>query len=641
MKKLLTILLTLALSLSLSLPALAAPAEEEYPLDEKAAAWMAAHPEETAQLEAGLDAYVREIWIYGSVAEMAEDWGMSEEYVRNMLLEEQVLQIVDEEERAAFLEEYKAAHPGVLEQFDADAWFQRMYGTQYRPPVEAFMEDYGLTTRQEFEAYMLQNFVDHQIYIMEMQDEIDQALAEDPHVLDGFDVDGYFAWEYSYYYQTADEFMADYGLLDRQEFETYLTWEYIFYSDGSEGWQSTDSWKQSMGWVPGQMGIMVNGAYLAFEGDALPYAERGVTYVPADVLGKALGLTLTGDYAPLRETAEAAGYLVWWDPVYETAVLMEPAALTEAVDSRFTIFNQILNVQAGQRERWKSSEQGEITLTMFDSLNGDQTYKATYTADGLFGPEGAQMAVNYDLSQMLSQMLSTMDPTYGMDPEIVEALEELKRGDIELRYDSATGSTAFTASFLPALLTAAGVPDVGQNSWIVLPEGSAQEIDAVLTFRTGGITVGNLLADSYATQTGLYNDPALYWEEALAGADQLAIYLGDDAFTRQGNSWVLEMDPAAMGWYMGSEEFKLECTFQDSGAVTGTLWVQTPDGGSWSPATRLALEWTVTASRGTMELEYHIKNQMKLVVNITSTMTETTARPETLPPEDAAVLPAA
>lgn len=115
MKKLLTILLTLALSLSLSLPALAAPAEEEYPLDEKAAAWMAAHPEETAQLEAGLDAYVREIWIYGSVAEMAEDWGMSEEYVRTMLLEEQVLQIVYEEERAAFLEEYKAAHPGVLE----------------------------------------------------------------------------------------------------------------------------------------------------------------------------------------------------------------------------------------------------------------------------------------------------------------------------------------------------------------------------------------------------------------------------------------------------------------------------------------------------------------------------------------------
>ncbi len=155
---------------------------------------------------------------------------------------------------------------------------------------------------------------------------------------------------------------------------------------------------------------MVNGAYLSFPNGQQPYAMEGVTYVPAGVLGEALGLTLTGDYAPLRETAEAAGYLVWWDPAYETAVLMDPAALAEAVDSR---------------------------------------------------------------------------------------------------------------------------------------------------------------------------------------------------------------------------------------AVSGALSVLTPEGGSRSPATRLALSWNATADRGTVELEYHIKNQMKLVVNITSTLSNTTAQPETLPPEDAAALPAA
>lgn len=633
MKKLLTILLTLALTLSLSLPALAAPAEEEYPLDEKAAAWMAAHPEETAQLEAGLDAYVRESWSYESVAEMAENWGMSEEYVRAMLLEEQVLQIIDEEEKAAFLEEYKATHPGELEQFDADAWFQQAYGTQYRPPVEAFMEDYGLTTRQEFEEYMLQSFVDHQVYLMQIQDDIDQALAEDPHILDGFDADAYFDQQYGYY-QTPDQFMADYMLLDRQEFETYLSWEYVCYVEET-GEPNVPAV------VPDELRVMVNGTYLDFDQDQKPYADRGVTYVPADVLGEAMGQTLPGEYVPLRETAEAAGYLVWWDPAYGAAVLLDPAALASEVDSRFTIVNNILNVQAGQRERWKSSEKGEITLTLFDSLNGDQTCRASYTADGLFGPEGAQIAVDYDLSEMLGQMLDTMDPTYGVDPEALAVLKELERGDFELRFDSATGSTAFTASFLPELLVAMGVPSLGQDSWISIPEAAGQDMNALLTFQTGGITVGKLLAGSYETQTGLYNAPALYWMEAMVGAEQLALYLGDDAFTRQGNSWVLEMDPAAMGWYMGSEEFKLKCTFKDSGAVSGSLWVQTPDGGSWSPATRLALEWNVTTDRGAMELEYHIKNQMKLVVNITSTMTETTARPETLPPEDAAVLPAA
>lgn len=628
MKKLLTMLLALALALSLSLPALAAPAEETYPMDEDAAAWMAAHPEETSALEADLEAYVRDEWYYDSVADMAEDWNMSEAYIRAMLLEEQVLQIVREEEKAAFVEEYKATHPGELEQFDADAWFQQAYGAQYRPPVEAFMEDYGLTTRQEFEDYMLQDFVDHQVYLTRMRDEIDQALAENPHVLDGFDVDGYFAQEY-YYYQTADEFMADYMLLDRQEFETYLSWEYVCYA-GEPGQPDVPAV------VPGELRVMVNGTYLDFDQDRKPYADRGVTYVPSDVLGEAMGQTLTGEYVPLRETAEEAGYLVWWDTAYEAAVLLDPAALASEVDSRFTIVNDILNVQAGQRERWKSSEKGEITLTLFDSLNGDQTCRATYTADGLFGPEGAQLAVEYDLAQMFDQMLDAADPAYGADPEVLAVLKELERGDFELRYDSAAGSTAFTASFLTELLTAMGVPDLGQDSWITIPEGTGQYINALLTFQTGGITVGNLMAGSYTTQTGLYNDPALYWAEAVAGADELAVYLGDDAFTRQGNAWVLDLDAADLG----SEDVRLKCTFRDSGSVSGTLSALTGDGDSWSPTTLLALEWNVTPDRGAMELEYHIKNQMKLVVSITSTMTETTARPETLPPEDAAVLPA-
>lgn len=628
MKKLLTMLLALALALSLSLPALAAPAEETYPMDEDAAAWMAAHPEETSALEADLEAYVRDEWYYDSVADMAEDWNMSEAYIRAMLLEEQVLQIVREEEKAAFVEEYKATHPGELEQFDADAWFQQAYGAQYRPPVEAFMEDYGLTTRQEFEDYMLQDFVDHQVYLTRMRDEIDQALAENPHVLDGFDVDGYFAQEY-YYYQTADEFMADYMLLDRQEFETYLSWEYVCYA-GEPGQPDVPAV------VPGELRVMVNGTYLDFDQDRKPYADRGVTYVPSDVLGEAMGQTLTGEYVPLRETAEEAGYLVWWDTAYEAAVLLDPAALASEVDSRFTIVNDILNVQAGQRERWKSSEKGKITLTLFDSLNGDQTCRATYTANGLFGPEGAQLTVEYDLAQMFDQMLDAADPAYGADPEVLAVLKELERGDFELRYDSAAGSTAFTASFLTELLTAMGVPDLGQDSWITIPEGTGQYINALLTFQTGGITVGNLMAGSYTTQTGLYNDPALYWAEAVAGADELAVYLGDDAFTRQGNAWVLDLDAADLG----SEDVRLKCTFRDSGSVSGTLSALTGDGDSWSPTTLLALEWNVTPDRGAMELEYHIKNQMKLVVSITSTMTETTARPETLPPEDAAVLPA-
>lgn len=627
MKKLLTILLTLALTLSLSVPALAAPAEEEgYPLEEEVAAWMEAHPEETAALEENLDAYALENWGYDSVAEMAQDWGLPEEYVRAMLLEEQIMVILDEEERAAFLEEYKAAHPKVLEQFDPDAWFQLVYGAQYRPPVEAFMEDYSLTTRQEFEDYMTWDFVDHLMYMDELQSEVDGALAKDPHALDQFDPDAYFAQEYSCY-QDQEAFMADYELLDRQEFETYLSWEYLF-----------DAWDpggpEPPVTVPGELGIMVNGTYLDFDGERKPYADRGITYVPSDVLGEAMGLTLPGEYAPLRDTAEAAGYQVWWDAAYSTAVILNPEALAREVDSRFTIANEILNVHNKEWERWQSKAKGELDLTLFDTLNGDKICRMTYTADALYGPEGIQVQGAYDFAQLLDQIEA------ASDPETVQLLKGLLTGDYELRYDSASGDMAVTISCLPQLLAAMGAPGGETALWISLTGEDTAGWDSLLRLQSGGFTVGSLIAATCETGNMGCEEPVFYWSRAMTGADELAFFLGDDAFTRQGNAWVLEMDPAAMGWYMGSEEFKLECTFMDSGAVSGALWVQTPDGGSWSPATRLALEWNVTASRGTMELEYHIKNQMKLVVNITSTMTETTARPETLPPEDAAVQPA-
>ena len=84
MKKLLSILLTLALTLSLSAPALAAAPEEVpipdlmdpplpventlvirdsgYPMDAETAAWLEAHPEEAAAMEAGLETYVQDEW---------------------------------------------------------------------------------------------------------------------------------------------------------------------------------------------------------------------------------------------------------------------------------------------------------------------------------------------------------------------------------------------------------------------------------------------------------------------------------------------------------------------------------------------------------------------------------------------------
>ena len=663
MKKLLSILLTLALTLSLSAPALAAAPEEVplpdlvdpplpvedslvigdsgYPMDAETVAWLETHPEEAAQLEANLEQWAMTSWGYASVAEMAESWGESEAYIRDMLLEEQVGTAMYQEEQQVAQAEYAAAHPGYLDGFDHDAWLRTAY-PDYRDPEEAFMADYDLADRAAFEAYMEGDYTNHLIWIESLQSEIDAKLAENAAALDGFDVDAYFIQEYPYY-ESQEEFMAGYTLLDRTEFETYLTWEYLtYYAAPSDPW--TDDSKEALGGVPGELGIMVNGTYLTFEGDQ-PYAENGVTYVPADELGEALGLELTGGYVPLRETAQAAGCEVWWDQDYETAVVLDPAALTEAIDSGFTALNGVLAKSVPAWERWAETEDWTVTLTMFDTLNGDKTYPMPLTQESLCGPEGLQAAGKYDLSALMT-LLEQMGLLEYVGEDERKVVSAVLSGDYELRWDTGTGTMAFTASCLPDLLSMMGTP-YPKELWFTLNGETTAELTGLLSDlmdREKPVTVGAL---TWAlTRSTSYGSPVFYWRDAVDFAGTLALFLGDDALVREGDAWVLWLgmdDLAALlgygeedaGTYLGLEAFALECAFGDDGSVTGSLLCLTPDE-SWSPAMRVTAGWDLDLTGGTVEAEFHLKNQMKLTITVSTALEETGEKPETQVPEGAA-----
>ena len=661
MKKLLSVLLTLALTLSLSVPALAAaPAEvplpdlmdpplsvedtmvirdSGYPMDAETVAWLEAHPEEAAAMEANLDQWA-ETWGYSSVAEMAAAWGESEAYIGDMLLEEQAGMTMAREARQTAMAEYAAAHPGYLDGFDPDAWLRTAY-PDYKDPDEAFMADHELADRATFEDYMKEDYTNHLIWMEDLRNDIDAALAENAAALDGFDVDAYFAEEYPYY-DSQEAFMADYGLLDRAEFETYLTWEYlIYYAAPAEPW--TDESKEALGGVPGELGIMVNGTYLTFDAEK-PYAENGVTYVPAAQLGEALGLTLTGDYVPLRETAQAAGCEIWWDQDYETAVVIDPAALAEAIDGGFTALNGVLANSTLDWERWAETEDWTVTLTLFDSLNGDKTYPMTLTQESLYGPEGLQATGNYDLSALMTLLegLGLLEYVGEDERNVVAAVLS---GDYELRWDMESGDMAFTASCLSDLLSIMGTP-YPKDLWFTLDGETTAELTELLSGlmdREEPITVGALTW--VLTRSTTYGSPVFYWRDAMDFAGALALFLGDDALVREGDAWVLRLGmddlAALLGYgedtydYLGLEDFALECAFGDDGAVTGSLLCLTPDE-SWSPAMRVTARWDLDLTGGTVEAEFHLKNQMKLTLTGTSALEETGGKPETGVPDGAA-----
>lgn len=84
-----------------------------YPLDSQVQAWTAVHPQATRSFHAGIDAYAAEEWGYDSVAEMAADWDTSEEYIRDMLLEQWVLERMAQEEAQEETERIKEDLGGV------------------------------------------------------------------------------------------------------------------------------------------------------------------------------------------------------------------------------------------------------------------------------------------------------------------------------------------------------------------------------------------------------------------------------------------------------------------------------------------------------------------------------------------------
>lgn len=593
-------------------------------------------------MEANLDQWA-ETWGYGSVAEMAEGWGESEAYIGDMLLEEQVGMTMAREARQTAMAEYAAAHPGYLDGFDPDAWLQTAY-PGYKDPDEAFMADHDLADRATFEDYMKEDYTSHLIWIEGLQSDIDAALAESPAALDGFDVDAYFTQEYPYY-ESQEEFMADYGLLDRTEFETYLTCEYLtYYAAPEEGYPWTDDLKEALGGVPGELGIMVNGTYLTFTGDK-PYAENGVTYVPAAELGEALGLELTGGYVPLRETAQAAGCEIWWDQNYETAVVMDPDALVAAIDSGFTALNGVLAKNTLDWERWAETEDWTVTLTMFDSLNGDKTYPMTLTQESFYGPEGLQTMGKYDLAALMT-LLEQMGLLEYVGEDELKVVSSVLGGDYELRWDTETGAMAFTASCLPDILSMMGTP-YPKELWFTMDGETTEELTALfsdLMDREEPITVGALVWYLYVSTTASWSDPVLYWSEATELAAGMSIFLGDDALVREGDAWVLRLGmeelAALLGYseedydYLGLEDFTLECAFGDDGTVTGSLLCLTPDE-SWSPAMRVTASWDFDLTAGTMEAEIHLKNQMKLTITASTALEETDEKPETQVPEGA------
>lgn len=566
------------------------------------------------------------------------------------------------------------------------------------PPL---WQQMGFSSREECITYVYGN---EDAYEQAVQEALERQQWEDAMAADiaAFDPDAY--WEsdecqYSWFYDSKEEFMEDWFLETEEEFRDVMLEDWLD-QQWDAYWQETlvDRTRAELGAPAGQTGVMLDGTYLSFPGSAAPEVVNGCTMVPCGPLLTAFGGTVshTGSdvtctldgavyrlrsgsdtitvtaadgtvseiplgvacyekngatYLALRPFAEAMGCDVMWDSTFQTAVLLRRDKVIAQLDEQFTLINQMFAaMEYDASKNYKTVARMDAKLTMLDSINGDKQYPMDADVEMLQSGGTVNLKLTMDLSALL-EIPGALD---GMDPLSAAAVKgQLRNVKMEMIYD-AEGGTLYLKMPLLAQLTGG---QLDEDSWIAFPAADLTQMPVGTS-----TTMGAVLYQSMRQQVELMSSfgsyyfegmitPAMLYREVFVSAEEAAAYLGDDCFEASGGYSVLHYDEEDYNAYLESEygegsaeylsefeQLEMELKVARSGAATFRVLMQTKDQGMYSPAMLLDISGSQSPTRVDLSMLMKLKNQFNLELTYTGNTTETDQKPNTAPPAGETVI---
>lgn len=514
-----------------------------------------------------------------------------------------------------------------------------------------------------------------------------------------FDADAY--WDsgdcsYSWYYDSKEDFMESWLLDTEAQFqdamlEDWLDGEWTAYQRSTLVART----RAELGGVSGQVGVMLDGAYIPFP-DAAPEVKDGYTMAPCRPVLEAFGGTVRregGDvvcalngavyrftagsdqaavtaadgtastldlgaacyekngstYLPVRPLAEALGCDVLWDPVFQTAVLLRRDALAAELDQNFTVLNRMFAAMVLDPEKnYRTAVQMDAKLKLLDSINGDKTYSMDADLELLQSGTVLNLTMHMDLSALLS----LPELTEGLSPVELTALRSgLRNLKVQMIYDGAGGMAYFKMPLL-SLLSEGKLP---ADSWLSTPVAPLDQ-----KYLDGPVTVGALLYANVLTMDDLRYGTCYYYESTApvllcrdmrAAAETAASYLGDGCFQDSGGYSVLhygeeeynayleaEYGEGSADYFSDFEQLDLELKIAQSGAAAFRVLVQSKGGAFYEPVVLVDAKGTASAAKVDMNWLMKVKNQMELELTYTGTTDPTREEPLTAPPAGQTVI---
>ncbi len=483
-----------------------------------------------------------------------------------------------------------------------------------------------------------------------------------------------------------EEYMAYFEMTEEEFLDEMVLWQVSVLLEAEEAQSRADAIKTALGGVPGQIGVMVNGEYVKFP-DAVPEVTGGRTMVPVRAIVEALdgeadmaggkvtckandtsltftpgssevlveytGGELPGDgqifpmdcapyikggrtYVPVRFLGEILGYEVGWDGQFQTAVLLDRDELAARYDEHFTIMNRVqanrgLTMEEGRN--YKADVKGNLTVTAFDTLNGNQTYKADLSASQILNSEAANAKLSLKLSDNLRTMLK--DSTSN-DPEVHERLDLVLDAleDLEL---------IVTEKGLGWLHAAALDEAAGEkNVWLGLDLGA--EWGELAFAQTGDATMGSVLAAMIDV------DSVESLPTTVSPAAQLLYELyGDHKFTTSGgvSTRTIGLDDLFAVYKSMGMDFTEEDIAEAKAAIQEfsiTMKVDSKGGAMQTaaldgvPGLKLTMDVKQDSGNAAISMTLHIANVGEGRLTLTQTWSTTSGKPQDQPPEGAIVV---
>ncbi len=373
------------------------------------------------------------------------------------------------------------------------------------------------------------------------------------------------------------------------------------------------------------------------DGDLSQEPETVIMDCPSRITG---GRTLV----PVRFFSRALGFTVDWDETYRTVVLLDRDAISGQFDTNLTVVNLLLSDASARRAPEKICRQDSslaLDVTLFDTLNGDKTLGASGTVSTLLGDAGFDADIQLDLSDVIGLMEEGYGNSGGTEEE--ELLNLLKRLRAEIRYDAERQVFYVTS---PLLAAAVGLAAGQEDVWVGVGLEDALGDAAQLVDCCGAAMTATDLAILMA-RNSIFSSPVDYYANAAASLEELTALLGDDCFTKSGNTYTLKADtlPELLGEALNDFFYwNLDGYYGEAWNTDLRFSVTDTGGGTCNYDARLyfrcqASELELTAARRgaaeTARYVLHVRNLLEAVLRVDSSRRASGERLEVTPPEHA------